>query len=559
MRKFLHTALILIGLLFTLAGGVLAQGAPEPINDALADLNARLGRSLTLNDFNWTWEQQTFSDTSLGCPQEGQTYAQQQIVGYRFLFYVDDNVYDYRVSADRTILILCSVTPVEEDTQTDTPTDSAAPSNALCPPPPQGLTYMQTRLTAGIQARVTPGLPNNVRAEPATTGTITGQIPGGGIFTVLAGPQCDEQGYLWWQVDFDGLVGWTAEGRNNEYLLEPLPSAPLPTDLQVISAENFAQITEVARLQGNFASRMAWAYSTETDAPPVLVVLGAAGSEGAWLYTLTTLNTTPRILTGSDPLTAVAFGPNANLGLFGSANGGVRFWDTAPGAGLVERTFLQGHDSPVSAVAFSSNGATIVSSGGRAYLREDQPDNLYAITLWDVATVAQQGALRGHTGEVTGLFFIQNNAGLVSAGMDGTIRIWDVNTRQALTVVETGVPILSLALSMDGTALAAGHEDGSITLWLLGDMSASLAGLQGHIDAVNGLAFSPDGTALVSGGEDGTVVLWDLENLAEEPRILTGHQSEVESVLVSPDGLLVVSLGADNTVRFWGTSPGSVG
>jgi len=88
---------------------------------------------------------------------------------------------------------------------------------------------LPSRLFAGANGRVTPGVPNNVRSE-AETGKIIGVIPGGSIFRVLNGPVCGSPGskaWAWWRVSYwDSatnitLVGWTAEGSGNEYWLEP--------------------------------------------------------------------------------------------------------------------------------------------------------------------------------------------------------------------------------------------------------------------------------------------------------------------------------------------------
>jgi hypothetical protein len=77
-----------------------------------------------------------------------------------------------------------------------------------------------SQLIPGIQGRVTPGLPNSVRTLPGG-GVVVGQIPGGSVFDVVSGPQCGGDGRLWWQVSYNGLVGWTAEGENGVYWLEP--------------------------------------------------------------------------------------------------------------------------------------------------------------------------------------------------------------------------------------------------------------------------------------------------------------------------------------------------
>jgi hypothetical protein len=80
---------------------------------------------------------------------------------------------------------------------------------------------LTVRLVIGAQGRVLPGLPNNLRADPGQNSPRVGAIPGGERFTVLAGPECVEN-IAWWQVEFDGVTGWTAEGRDGDYWVAPV-------------------------------------------------------------------------------------------------------------------------------------------------------------------------------------------------------------------------------------------------------------------------------------------------------------------------------------------------
>jgi hypothetical protein len=82
--------------------------------------------------------------------------------------------------------------------------------------------FMPSRLNIGGQGRVTlyPNLPNRMREFPSYQGFVTGSIPAGGVFTVLDGPNC-AQNTAWWLVNYNGVVGWTAEGSGSQYWLEP--------------------------------------------------------------------------------------------------------------------------------------------------------------------------------------------------------------------------------------------------------------------------------------------------------------------------------------------------
>src|ERR1044071_4265908 len=64
-----------------------AQGEPTAIVDAVfGDLSQKLGRTVSRTNVDgWSWEQLDFPDTSLGCPQPGQSYAQTVTRGYKVL------------------------------------------------------------------------------------------------------------------------------------------------------------------------------------------------------------------------------------------------------------------------------------------------------------------------------------------------------------------------------------------------------------------------------------------------------------------------------------------
>ena len=87
---------------------------------------------------------------------------------------------------------------------------------------------LYTRLKPNSLARVLPGEPNNIRNQP--NGTPHAQIPAGATFNVIGGPSCGIYGHPWWQVSYNGAVGWTGEGYNPVYWLEPVTSyVPPPT------------------------------------------------------------------------------------------------------------------------------------------------------------------------------------------------------------------------------------------------------------------------------------------------------------------------------------------
>jgi hypothetical protein len=78
------------------------------------------------------------------------------------------------------------------------------------------------RLAVGGQGQVIPGGGvNNLRAQPSRSAAKIGEIPENAVFSVEDGPACAD-GLVWWQVNYNGQSGWTVEGQDGTYYLEPV-------------------------------------------------------------------------------------------------------------------------------------------------------------------------------------------------------------------------------------------------------------------------------------------------------------------------------------------------
>jgi WD40 repeat protein len=91
------------------------------------------------------------------------------------------------------------------------------------------------------------------------------------------------------------------------------------------------------------------------------------------------------------------------------------------------------------------------------------------------------------------------------------LRLIEILTgRTMLTFDESSAPSTSIALSPDGSMLAAPDDDAAVSIWST-DSGLRLATLTGHAGSVSDLTFSADGAWLITSSTDGTVRRWELD------------------------------------------------
>lgn len=523
-------------------------GQPTQIDLALADLSQRAGRALTLNDLSdWSWEQATYPDTSLGCPQEGMMYAQVVTVGYRFTLLYQGMIYDYRVSNDGNIVILCS----QQDASAPATFTPLSPEErdrlVICPDPEPGFIYLPARLTAGMQAQAAPAAGAvNLRQDADQDAALVGEIPGGALFDITAGPLCAD-GLLWWQVNYEGQVGWAAEGEGTTYWLEPAPGRPLPPGLLVIDADGAPFVSEQSRVEGALGARLALNAAGTTAAVPA-----GAGVSGVWFYTLAALGQPPAFMPGTRQYTSAAYGMDGGLLLLGASDGWFELRDTQ-----TQRIRWEdlGHGPAVNAAAYAPDARTLATVGARVVKSITvPPDN--TILIWDTGALALKATLAGHTGTVNALAFSPDSRTLASASDDTTVVLWDAATGAQVAVLEGhDAPVRAVAFSADGALLASADSAGAVIVW-----DAQTREPQRTLESgvnINAVAFSPDGALLATGGgatttsPDYAIRLWDVAAGTELAR-LAGHTAPVGALAFNAAGTVLVSASEDLSLRFWG-------
>ena len=532
----------IVVVLLLLAVSAHAQGAPEQVNAALSDLSARLGYSVTLGDMaQWRWQQVTFADSALGCA--GVQGSGGSVVGYSFALTYGGVLYDYRVSADGSSVILCS----ETDPVSAADSPQTGHVNSLCGDAPGG-PYLRSRVNVGMDA-VPLGASMNLVGYPAAHAPVLRQIVAGARIRINAGPDC-VHGHVWWLTLVDNQTGYIAESAPEGYLVEPLPPDPLPAR-DAITPQLAPWLREFAVLRGNFLPEHSWSSDGRTLAVP-----GAAGSDSLWLYDMRQAVLRPQILAVAGQLSSLAVRPHVQQAIFGEEDGALSLWGYSAESALPsELLYLNAHGGAVSALAFSPNGRRLASAGPRAYTSfAAQRD--YAAIVWDLPTVAQHAVLSGHTGLIRALAFSPDGTQVASGADDGTLRFWDAISGAARASVALGAAVVALDYSPDGRLVAVATARTAENLLLLDALTgAQIASLPLPTPGVTSLAFSPDSRLLAAAAAQGVFTVWDS---ARHELLYTGAtDAAAQDISFSPDGTLLAVSEDRFALRLHGTPRGA--
>lgn len=400
--------------------------APPQFARALQALGQYLNRPITPIDLTrWDFVLQETTSTALNCPLLPGQPLPSPVQVYVFTIVIGSTSYDVRVSSDTSIAFAC-MPPLANVPPTATTLPGVTPAATTGPvtPSPCPLNFaglLPPRLNIGADGRVPAGnTPNRIREAPSTSAAQVGLINPNTTARVIGGPSCDlTAGIIWWQITYNGVTGWTAEGvLPDDYFIDPVgtvtpPTAGgipvddagvLPTERTAITAQNAFNLTMLAALPITGVAQLTF----DRTSGRLAVIAGGVPQ----LFTLPDLAIDEVIgsTAGTPPATHIAFSADQLVAAF--ANASLGRYDLTTGALTMIGTPLSGIINDI------DTSLTPPFDNGSVY-----PGNRVAVA----------------TGSAAG----QNNVFII-----------DLTTGRTLVRVDSPAPVRAVAYSIDGTNLA---------------------------------------------------------------------------------------------------------
>jgi WD40 repeat protein len=133
----------------------------------------------------------------------------------------------------------------------------------------------------------------------------------------------------------------------------------------------------------------------------------------------------------------------------------------------------------------------------------------------------------------------------------GVVYVWDQNSTKPIH--EFAGKFNTLSFSPDGKRLAAGSEEGRISVWSLPDWH-EVQSFALKRASIRCLTFSPDSRRLAAGDSLANVTIWNIESNFP-PVACRGSSYEAYAVAFSPDGTILAS-GGREPCKFWDAASG---
>jgi WD40 repeat protein len=222
----------------------------------------------------------------------------------------------------------------------------------------------------------------------------------------------------------------------------------------------------------------------------------------------------------------------------------VKLWTAAelpmrPGA------VLMGHVGKVWYALYSPDGQTLATGG------QDK-----SVRLWNVASGTAKTVLEGSKFGSYCAAFSPDGKWLVTGGPARESKVWDLATGKDAATLVTAVQrtiTRALAFAPDGKILATVNESGAIKYWDTSTWTEAFA-TPSQPTPIRGVAYFPDGQTLatmaVASLFSGEIAVWDLAG-GRPKSSLQGHTALVHDVNFSSDGRTPASAAEDETARLW--------
>lgn len=151
---------------------------------------------------------------------------------------------------------------------------------------------------------------------------------------------------------------------------------------------------------------------------------------------------------------------------------------------------------------------------------------------------------------VSDIAFSLDSSRIISCAHDGSIKIWDTQTRQLLKDIMVYSKSCSIAFSPDSKEFATCSNDGTVETWNSHTGEAIDSMQMECIGTTYIITYSSDDVLLAIGTSNYTIKILNINDL-EHPKNLVGHKAYVSCIIFNLNKTKLISSSYDCTIKIW--------
>jgi hypothetical protein len=208
---------------------------------------------------------------------------------------------------------------------------------------------------------------------------------------------------------------------------------------------------------------------------------------------------------------------------------------------------LYGHNGSITSIAITSDSRFALTAGTDGTLR-----------IWDLSWQEREEGvapeehflLASNLDPIHACAVSPDDKIAVSAGLDDSVRFWDLSGKKRLAVLRCpGQSVSALRILPGNRRVVCGCDDGVLRVWEIKNQ-VCINEVQATDCRISSIALSGDGRIAIVGSAEGKLESWDLRRM-ERTTEFPGHSREILATALNVNGDLVLSSGRDGTVRLW--------
>jgi len=229
-----------------------------------------------------------------------------------------------------------------------------------------------------------------------------------------------------------------------------------------------------------------------------------------------------------------------------SRDGSIRKWSIADYSIELSHDARHGNNAVLQTMCFHLNDEVIISGWNNGCIRAHNANVSNDGLLWDIKDA--------HAGGVSSVRLSYNDKYIISGGVDGGLRVWDIRFKKLVThLKEHTAAINAIELYSDSRHALTCSKDRSLICWDF-QTQKRISSHRMNMGSINAMKLNNTEDTVMTVGGDRSITFWDIRQAKPINCIQNAHAADVSCVALAngySSSKRIATADAQSTLKLW--------